>query len=99
MRYLRWAIWLFLFILLLGFAIKNTEAVNVRFYFNTAWQSPLILLLFLFFTAGALFGIMAMLPQALRLSRELSKIKRDEKRAIPPKVVATPINPIESEHL
>jgi len=45
MRFLTWAIRLALFVVLLAFAAKNTESVTLRFYFDLAWQAPLVALL------------------------------------------------------
>ena len=42
MRYVTWAIRLVVFLFLLAFAVKNTEPVTLRFYFELAWQTPLI---------------------------------------------------------
>ena len=50
---MRILVWLVLFILLLAFAAKNTEPVALRFYFDLAWQMPLVALLAAFFAANA----------------------------------------------
>ena len=57
MRIVTWAIRLVLFVLLVAFAAKNVEPVTLRFYFDLALQAPLIVMLFAFFAAGALFGV------------------------------------------
>src|SRR3970040_1925758 len=57
MRILTWTIRIALFILLLAFAARNTESVTLRFYFDLAWQAPLVVLLLAFFAAGAGGGL------------------------------------------
>ncbi|MGQ0509233.1 MAG: lipopolysaccharide assembly protein LapA domain-containing protein [Betaproteobacteria bacterium] len=77
MRILTWAIRLALFILLLAFAAKNTDPVTLRFFFDSAWQAPLVTLLLAFFVAGALLGLMAAVALLLRQRRELQRLRRD----------------------
>ncbi len=77
MRILTWAIRLALFILLLAFAAKNTDPVTLRFFFDSAWQAPLVALLLAFFVAGALLGLMAAAALLLRQRRELQRLRRD----------------------
>jgi uncharacterized integral membrane protein len=76
MRLLTWAIRLALFLLLLAFAAKNVEPVTLRFYFDLALQTPLVVALFAFFVAGALFGMLALLGPLLSQRRRISKLKK-----------------------
>ena len=76
MRFLTWAIRLVVFLLLVAFAAKNVEPVTLRFYFDLALQTPLVLALFGFFAAGALFGILALLGSVLRQRREISMLRK-----------------------
>jgi len=76
MRVVTWAIRLALFVLLLAFAAKNTDPVTLRFYFDLAWQAPLVALLLAFFAAGALLGMLAMLGSWLAQRRELARLQR-----------------------
>ncbi len=75
MRIVAWAIRLIVFVLLVAFAAKNLEPVTLRFYFDLALQAPLVVLLFAFFAAGALFGIAALLGTLLRQRREISALR------------------------
>ena len=77
MRILSWAIRLALFILLLAFAAKNTDPVTLRFFFDSAWQAPLVTLLLAFFVAGAALGVAAAVALLLRQRRELQRLRRD----------------------
>ncbi len=86
MRLVTWAIRLIVFILLIAFAAKNAEPVMLRFYFDLAWQAPLVVLLFAFFAAGALFGILALLGTLLRQRREIGTLRR----RVPPEEPARP---------
>jgi putative membrane protein len=52
MRYLMWFLRIALFLVLLGFTVKNAETVTVHYYFGYQWQAPLILIILLFFDLG-----------------------------------------------
>jgi putative membrane protein len=78
MRVLTWAIRLALFVVLLAFAAKNTDPVTLRFYFDLAWQAPLVALLLAFFTAGVSLGLIAMLGTWLAQRREIARLQRLE---------------------
>jgi uncharacterized integral membrane protein len=75
-RVATWTIRLIVFLLLAAFAAKNAEPVTLRFYFDLALQAPLVLALFVFFAAGALFGLLAMLGALLRQRREIAALKK-----------------------
>ena len=78
MRVLTWAIRIALFVVLLAFAAKNTEPVTLRFYFDLAWQAPLVALLLAFFAAGAVLGVIAMAGTYLAQRREIARMQRSD---------------------
>ncbi len=94
MRIVTWTAWLLLFILLLAFAAKNTEPVALRFYFGLVWQAPLVLLLFAFFAAGAVLGLVAALGTVLRQRREVLRLRREARaKSQPPEPHPSPQMP------
>ena len=84
MRVVTWTIRLAVFLLLIAFAAKNVEPVTLRFYFDLALRAPLVLVLFGFFAAGALFGVLALVPAVLRQRREISALRRPAAPEVPP---------------
>jgi len=76
MRIVTWTIRVLVFLLLVAFAAKNVEPVTLRFFFDLALQTPLVLALFAFFALGALFGMLALVGTVLRLRREISLLKK-----------------------
>jgi lipopolysaccharide assembly protein A len=82
-RIVTWAIRLVVFLLLVAFAAKNAEPVTLRFYFDLALEAPLVVALFAFFAAGALFGIVALLGTLLRQKREIAALRRRVPPAAP----------------
>jgi uncharacterized integral membrane protein len=77
MRYLNWILRAALFIVLLGFAVKNDQPVTLRYFFGYEWQSSLVLVLLVFFTAGAIVGVLAMFINVLQQRREIARLKRE----------------------
>lgn len=69
LKYLGWLAKLAVFVLVLGFALKNTHLVSVVSYLGYSWQLPLIVMLLLAFLLGALIGLLALLPYLFRLRR------------------------------
>ncbi|HLS87415.1 MAG TPA: LapA family protein [Burkholderiales bacterium] len=76
MRIVTWTIRLVLLVLLIALAAKNTEPVTLRFYFDLALQTPLIVAIFGAFLVGALFGVLALLATVLRHKREIASLRR-----------------------
>lgn len=77
MRYIGWIFQMLLFIILLGFALKNGQPVTLHYFFGYEWQSSLVIALLLFFAVGAGLGIMATLGIWFRQRREISRLKRE----------------------
>jgi lipopolysaccharide assembly protein A len=77
MRFLNWLLRAALFILLLGLAVKNDQAVKLKYFFGLEWETNLVILLLVFFAVGALAGIFAMFVSMLKQRREISRLKRD----------------------
>jgi putative membrane protein len=82
MRLFTWTIRLALFLVLLVFAVRNTEPVTLRFWFDRAWEAPLVMVLLVFFAAGTLLGLAATVGVTLRQRREIVRLRR-EARARP----------------
>jgi len=80
MRALSWACRIFIFLFLLAFALKNTDPVSVRFFLDTEWQAPLIIIVLAFFAGGAALGVLSLLGTIFGLRREVSRLKRDAKQ-------------------
>jgi len=91
MRFFLWIVKVALFLLVLSFAVKNTDMVAVRYYLGYQWDAPLVLVLLVFFCLGVVVGITASLTQMLRqrralavLRRELSARNRAANESVPP---------------
>jgi uncharacterized integral membrane protein len=77
MRYLSWLLGFVLFLLALGFAVKNSDAVVVHYYLGYQWQASLVLVILVFFFSGVAVGVAASLGYLFRQRREIFYLKRE----------------------
>jgi len=77
MRYISWVFGIVLFLLALGFAIKNSEPVTLHYFLGYQWQAPLVVVVLSIFCIGAGAGIAASLGFVFRQRREISKLRRE----------------------
>jgi uncharacterized integral membrane protein len=75
-RLLGWVAKAVLFALLVGFALKNSEMVTLRYFLGQEWSAPLSLVLLLFFGLGAVLGVVALLGLVSRQRREISQLRQ-----------------------
>jgi uncharacterized integral membrane protein len=80
MRTVSWAFRLLIFLFLLAFAAKNTDPVNVRFFFDVLWEAPLVIVLLVFFAAGAVLGMFSLAGTIFSLRRRIATLKREAER-------------------
>lgn len=76
MRALLWASRVVLFLFLLSFAIKNTDPVGVRFFFDTVWHAPLVIVLLAFFAGGAALAVLSLLGSVFGLRRHVARLQQ-----------------------
>jgi uncharacterized integral membrane protein len=67
---------LVLFLILLGFAARNSDDVSIRYFLGLEWQAPLSLVILIAFAAGLLVGLLACSVSMLRRYRELRAMRR-----------------------
>ncbi len=75
MKFISTIVGFVLFVLFFGFALKNTQTVDLHFFLNYELRGPLVLMLLAFFIAGAALGVLAMSPAMFRHRREMAKAK------------------------
>ena len=71
MRYISFIFSCLLFVLLLGFFLKNQQSVDISYHLGLSWQMPLPVLILLSFTAGILATLMASLVVIVKQRRAL----------------------------
>lgn len=77
MKFFIWILRASLFLVLLSFAIKNDEPVVLHYFFGYEWHASLVLVLLLFFAAGAAIGILAVLSNLFRQRKEIAALKNE----------------------
>jgi lipopolysaccharide assembly protein A len=77
MRYLNWLLRALLFFVLLGLAVKNDQPATLYYFLGFKWQTSLVVVLLLFFAAGSVVGMLAVLGSILRQRREIAGLKRE----------------------
>jgi len=83
MRAVLWSCRIFIFLFLLAFALKNTDPVSIRFFLDTDWQAPLIIIVLAFFAGGAALGVLSLLGTVFGLRREVSRLQREASQPKP----------------
>jgi putative membrane protein len=79
MRFIRQLSWLLralLFLAIFAFALMNTDTVKLRFLPGQTWDTPMIVVLLLFFACGAAIGVLACLSRLLGQRREIQRLQR-----------------------
>ena len=77
MRYLKWLLRIMLFLLLLGWAVRNEQPVLLRFFFGYEWQTTLVVIMLSLFMLGVALGLAVSWGDSLRLRREMAALKRE----------------------
>lgn len=83
MIYVNWLLRVVLFLILLGFAVKNDQPVVLRYFFGYEWQSSLVLVLLIFFAAGVALGMFSALSKIFFLRREVLRLRNELTRSAP----------------
>ncbi|MCL2831392.1 MAG: LapA family protein [Betaproteobacteria bacterium] len=92
MRAFTWVLILPVFLFLLVFATKNSQEVDLFFFFGMAWKAPMVIVLFASFVAGVAFGMVALFGTLFRQRRELSKLRKQQRQQETGKTPALPDN-------
>lgn len=77
MRFLAWLFNFALFVVALGFALSNTDSVELHFLVGKlSWHAPLVVFLLIFLIAGVVLGLLAATPSLFRQRREISRLRK-----------------------
>lgn len=93
MNALLWVLRGILFVILLGLAIKNGSDVELRFFFDASWHAPLSLVLLAALAIGVVLGLLALLPQVIRLRRSVDQLQKQVGGKTPDKTQHLPVPP------
>ena len=80
MVYLKWLVRIVIFVLLLGFAVKNLDLVTLNYFMGYQWQEPLVVILLAFTILGVVIGLLAAMCTLFRQRREIQTLRRELRR-------------------
>jgi uncharacterized integral membrane protein len=86
MRIVTWIVRLVIFVLILGFAARNTAPVTVRFYLGNEWEAPMAFVLLVAFALGVAAGLAASLGNLFRQRREVVQLRKQLRAQVPEEV-------------
>ena len=85
MQLLAWIFRFAIVLVLVWFALRNSQTVTLNGLPGDSWQAPLVFALLVAFVAGVVIGLLAWLPTVLRQRRELGRLRKAaESRAVTP---------------
>jgi lipopolysaccharide assembly protein A len=77
MRYFHATLGFVLFLVALGFALKNAAPVTLHYYLGFAWQAPLSLTLLIAFVTGVVAGLVTCCSLLISQRRRLAALQRE----------------------
>ena len=80
-----WILRLAIVLVLLWFAVKNSQDITLRGLPGQSWEAPLVFVLLTVFIAGVVIGLLAWVPTVVRQRRELGRLRKAPAvQAVPP---------------
>lgn len=76
MNALAWVLRLAVVLVLVWFAVRNSQPVTLNGLPGQAWEAPLVFALLVAFLSGVVIGVLAWLPTVFRQRRELGRLRR-----------------------
>ena len=92
MQALAWIFRIAIVLVLIWFAVKNSQVVTLHGFPEQSWQAPLVFVVLVAFVAGVVIGLLAWLPTVVRQRRENGKLRKSVAATIPvsPPIVSPP---------
>jgi uncharacterized integral membrane protein len=93
MQALAWIFRIAIVLVLVWFAVRNSQVVTLHGLPEQSWQAPLVFVVLVAFVAGVVIGLLAWLPTVVRQRREVGRLRKSVPVAVP--VPAAPPAPAE----
>ena len=77
MQPLVWILRFIIVILLVWFAVKNGQEVELFGLPGQSWKAPLVFVLLVAFGSGVVIGLLAWIPTVVRQRREIARLRRN----------------------
>ena len=76
MQALAWIIRIAIVLVLVWFAVRNSQPVTLHGLPEQSWQAPLVFVVLVAFVAGVVIGLTAWLPTVVRQRREVARLRK-----------------------
>jgi lipopolysaccharide assembly protein A len=96
MQALAWIVRIAILLVLVWFAVRNGQEVELRGLPDQSWKAPLIFVVLLAFIAGVVIGLLAWLPTVVRQRREVGRLRKSASAPVPAAPAPAPILPPDS---
>jgi uncharacterized integral membrane protein len=95
MQPLVWVLRFVIIVLLVWFAVKNAQEIELFGLPGQSWKAPLVFVLLVVFIAGVVIGLLAWIPTVVRQRREIGRLRRNAEQmaAVPAPPDTTPRMP------
>lgn len=93
MQALAWIFRIAIVLVLIWFAVKNSQVVTLHGLPEQSWQAPLVFVVLVAFVAGVVIGLLAWLPTVVRQRREVGRLRKSAQAVPPAAPVAAPPAP------
>jgi len=97
MQAIVWLLRLFIILVLLWFAIKNSDPVKLRGFLDQSWEAPLIFVLLVVFVSGVIIGLLAWIPTVIGQRREIGRMRKSAAQAAAAASIRPPVEPTGSD--
>ena len=77
MQPLVWILRFLIVVLLVWFAVKNGQEVELFGLPGQSWKAPLVFVLLIAFVGGVVIGLLAWIPTVVRQRREIGRLKKN----------------------
>lgn len=76
MQALAWILRIAIVLVLVWFAVRNSQPVTLHGLPEQSWQAPLVFVVLVAFVAGVVIGLTAWLPTVVRQRREVARLRK-----------------------
>ena len=78
-----WILRFVIVVILVWFAVKNAQVIELNGLPGQVWQAPLVFILLIVFVAGMLIGLLAWVPTVVRQRREVARLRKAAASPVP----------------
>jgi uncharacterized integral membrane protein len=83
MQALAWILRIAVVLVLVWFAVRNSQVVTLHGLPEQTWQAPLVFVVLVAFVSGVVIGLLAWLPTVVRQRREVGRLRKLQATAAP----------------